>query len=287
MDPRADQPRDHLIGAETDELEMSNTVVDQIAPAMTIDGQFAKLTIIVPVYNEGENFPRLIEAIEQQIAPPFSVLMVYDFDQDTTLPVAQNLAAERSWLILLKNTLGRGPANAIRAGFQATPTGPALVMMADLSDDLRNVHAMRRLHARGNRVVCASRYMEGGEQRGGPWLKRQLSRLAGLSLHRLIGFPTHDATNNFRLYDAALVNELGIESSHGFEIALELTAKAFVRGEPIAEIPTTWSDRTAGESRFRLFRWLPRYLRWYGYALRYGWPGSRRVAVRQRQLDQP
>src|SRR5262249_40111702 len=83
----------------------------------------------------------------------------------------------------------------------------------------------------------------------------------------LVRFPTGDATNNFRLYDAALVNELGIESAGGFEVALELTAKAFRRGERIAEVPTTWRDRVAGESRFKFRKWLPKYAYWYGYAL--------------------
>lgn len=77
-------------------------------------------------------------------------------------------------------------------------------------------------------------------------MKRTFSRAAGLSLHCLVGFPTHDATNNFRMYDAALVKELGLESRQGFEVALELTAKAFRRGVPIAEVPTTWRDRTQG-----------------------------------------
>ncbi len=98
-------------------------------------------------------------------------------------------------------------------------------------------------------------------------MKRTLSRIAGLSLWYVIRFPTHDATNNFRLYDAALVNELGIESTGGFELALELTAKAFRRRAKIAEVPTTWRDRTAGESRFRLAKWLPKYLYWYSHAV--------------------
>ncbi|QDT44650.1 Undecaprenyl-phosphate mannosyltransferase [Gimesia alba] len=225
------------------------------------------LSVIVPVYNEAENFPCLIEEIDARLSPPFRVLVVYDFDEDTTLPVARQLAETRPYLTLVKNNLGRGPANALRAGFQEAETGPALVIMADLSDDLRDVAPMLALYHSGHRVVCASRYMKGGQQLGGPLLKRTLSRLAGLSLYYLVGFPTHDATNNFRLYDAALVNDLQIESEHGFEIALELTAKAFIRGEPIAEIPTTWKDRSAGESRFQLFRWLPKYLRWYRYAL--------------------
>ncbi|SRR5208337_632213 len=65
----------------------------------------------------------------------------------------------------------------------------------------------------------------------------------------------------------ALVNETRIEISGGFELALELTAKPFRRGVKIAEVPTTWRDRTAGTSRFRLRQWLPKYLYGYSYAL--------------------
>jgi glycosyltransferase involved in cell wall biosynthesis len=229
------------------------------------------LSLIVPVYNEADNFPRLVTEVEKHIPRPFTMLVVYDFDADTTIPVAQALAAERPWLRLVRNDLGRGVVYAIKAGFREVKEGPALVVMADLSDDLAIVPRMLELYEQGNRVVCASRYMRGGKQLGGPWLKRTMSRAAGLSLRYFAGFPTHDATNNFRLYDAALVNEVGIESSGGFELALELTAKAFRRGVHIAETPTTWRDRTAGESRFRLTKWLPKYLYWYGYALLSGW----------------
>lgn len=246
---------------------------NNLAPADGSRGErpvFEALTLIVPVYNEAENFPGLIAEIERHVPQPCRVLVVYDFDEDTTLPVARRFAETRPWLHLVKNENGRGAANAIRAGFDAAPSGPALVVMADLSDDLRDIGPMLDLYRQGYRIVCASRYMRGGRQLGGPLLKRTLSRTAGLSLHYLAGLPTHDATNNFRLYDADLVRELGIESTQGFEIALELTAKAFARGVPIAEVPTTWRDRTAGQSGFRLFKWLPNYLRWYGRALRAG-----------------
>ena len=124
----------------------------------------------------------------------------------------------------------------------------------------------QRFSDEGARVVCPSRYMPGGRQIGGPWLKGFLSRMAGLSLYWVAGLPTRDGTNNFRLYDAALVNELGIESVGGFELALELTAKAHRHGARVAELPATWRDRTAGESRFQLVKWLPHYLKWYFYA---------------------
>lgn len=227
--------------------------------------------LIVPVYNEGENFPRLLAEVERDVPRPFTLHVVYDFDEDTTVPVARAAAETRPWLKLVKNRRGRGVVGAIGTGFDEVGDGPALVVMADLSDDLRIVPAMLELYRQGNRIVCPSRYMKGGSQEGGPWIKRTLSRVAGLSLRYAAGFPTHDATNNFRLYDAALVREMGIESTGGFELALELTAKAFHRRVAIAETPTTWRDRTAGESRFRLWKWLPRYLYWYGYALTPRW----------------
>jgi dolichol-phosphate mannosyltransferase len=233
------------------------------------------LHLIVPVFNEHENFPRLVEEVEKHAPRPYRLLVVYDFDADTTVPVARAMAESRPELVLVRNDLGRGPANAIRAGFAAVESGPAVVVMADLSDDLSTLTPMLDLYRQGYRVICPSRYMRGGSQQGGPWIKRTLSRTAGLSLAWLARFPVHDATNNFRMYDAALVREMGIESEKGFEIALELTAKAFARGARIAEVPTTWRDRTAGQSNFRLMKWLPHYLRWYWYAMRAGWSPKR------------
>jgi dolichol-phosphate mannosyltransferase len=139
--------------------------------------------------------------------------------------------------------------------------------MGDLSDDLSIVDAMLERYERGYKIVCASRYMKGGRQIGGPLVKRTLSRWAGLSLYYLAGLPTHDVTNNFKLYDKALLDEIPIESLGGFELAMELTVKAFKKGYSICEVPAVWQDRTAGASRFKLWKWLPHYLRWYLYAL--------------------
>ena len=127
----------------------------------------------------------------------------------------------------------------------------------------------RVLYADGSfDLVCGSRYMKGGQLIGGPFFKQLMSRTSGLTLHYLRGVPTHDATNSFKLYDAAMVRELKVESVAGFELGLELTVKAFLNGYRIAEIPSVWRDRTAGTSRFRVLHWLPHYLKWYFHAFR-------------------
>lgn len=225
------------------------------------------LNVVVPVYNEGENFRELYRELKAKVRTPHHVFVVYDFEEDSTVPVVRALQEGDGRLALVKNH-SRGALAAIKTGFASAAPGPCLVLMADLSDDLSCVDEMVAKYREGYKVVCASRYMPGGRHIGGPRLKRGLSRLAGLSLHHLTHLPIHDATNNFRLYDKALLDELTIESRGGFEIALEITVKAAKRGYPICEVPTTWRDRQAGQSRFRLRQWLPQYLKWYLYALR-------------------
>jgi dolichol-phosphate mannosyltransferase len=227
------------------------------------------LSIVIPVYNEGANFPALWEELSGSIKSTFTAYVVYDFDQDDTVPVVSSAIANgETRLRLVKNDRGRGVVHAIMSGFDAVAGGPVLVVMADLSDDLTKVDRMLALYFEGYDVVVGSRYMKGGRLIGGPFFKQLLSRLAGTSLWWLRGLPTHDATNAFKIYDRDMVKSFNVESQLGFELNLELTVKAFLAGHKIAEVPSTWRDRTAGESRFRLWKWLPHYLQWYFYAFR-------------------
>ncbi|MGA7462824.1 MAG: glycosyltransferase [Candidatus Korobacteraceae bacterium] len=225
------------------------------------------LTTVIPVYNEGANFRALWTELTSAIKTPFTALVVYDFDEDNTLPVAQEIiAAGETRLTLRKNAYGRGVTNAIKTGLEAVESGPVLVTMADLSDEMSAVDKMYELYLQGFDVVCGSRYMKGGRLIGGPFFKQLMSRVSGLTLHYFRGVPTHDATNSFKLYDAGMVHDVKVESVAGFELGLELTVKAFLNGYRIAEIPSVWRDRTAGTSRFRIMHWLPHYLKWYFYA---------------------
>ena len=227
------------------------------------------LTVVIPVFNEAANFPQLWEGMSRLIRSDFVAMVVYDFEEDNTLPVVQQIidAGERR-LRLVKNQFGGGVVGALRTGFKMVSHGPVLVIMADLSDDLHDVDPMIALYREGYDVVVGSRYMRGGQIVGGPWFKKTLSRVAGTSLYYLRGMPTHDATNAFKMYDVTMLNSIFIESKEGFELNLEITVKAFLQGRRIGEVPSIWIDRTAGSSRFRLWKWLPSYLRWYFYAFR-------------------
>ena len=225
------------------------------------------LQLVVPVHNEGDNVRALHDALVAAEVPFTSLKFVYDFDGDTTLPVIADLQAADARLVASKNEYGRGVLNALRWGFSHAGAGPVVVVMGDNSDRLDIIPEMVRLWRAGATVVSPSRYMRGGEQHGGGFVKSGLSRLAGVSL-KLLGFPTADPTNNFKLYDGAWLRAQRIESVGGFEVALELTVKAFEQGCSIVELPTVWRDRTFGQSNFRLFKWLPHYLSWYFRAIR-------------------
>lgn len=220
------------------------------------------LSLVVPVYNEGENIAKLIAEIDAKVHSRHELVIVYDFPEDNTLPVIRQRFADRPELRLVHNPV-RGVLNAIRAGFAAARGDGMLVVMADVSDDLVAVDRMHELLGEGYDVVCGSRYMKGGKQLGGPVVKSLLSRAAGLSLHYLSGIPTHDITNSFKLYSRRVIERFAVESDGGFEIGMELTLKAYLAGLRVTEVPSVWSDRAAGKSNFKLMKWLPKYLRWY------------------------
>jgi dolichol-phosphate mannosyltransferase len=229
-------------------------------------GEAPELAIVLPVYNEGEAVEPVLRGLARHVQTPHELVVVYDFDGDTTVPVIERLARDVPGLRGLRNDLGRGVLNAMKAGIAATTAPYVLISMADGSDEPQVVDRMVELAKGGADVVAASRYMRGGRQVGGPLLKRSMSRLAGLTLHWFARVPTHDPTSNFKLYSRRFLDSITIESTAGFELALELTVKATLAGRRVAEVPTTWRDRTSGQSNFKLRKWLPHYLHWYRVA---------------------
>jgi dolichol-phosphate mannosyltransferase len=226
----------------------------------------ARVSLIIPAYNEGPDIVPVLDRMFESVRLPVEVLIVVDSADDTTIPVVEEYAQKESRLRYLVNTYGRGPANAIRYGIDAAAAPVAVVTMADGCDDARQIDDLVRLVERGVVVAAASRYMAGGQQVGGPYLKGAMSKAAGLSLRLLAHVGTRDATNSFKAYSTDFVRQVGIDSRDGFEIGIELTAKARRMRLPVAEIPTIWLDRQAGVSNFRVARWIPKYLRWYRFA---------------------
>jgi len=232
------------------------------------------ISVIIPAFEEGEDVVAGLTNLIQEIQQPNEILVVVDNPSDSTVAPVNKLSQEHPSIRLVINNYGAGPANAIRYGIDQAIANVVVVTMADGCDDPRQVEELANLVRRGVVIASASRYMPGGQQVGGPRLKRLLSRVAGKSFALITGVGTRDATNSFKAYDKNFVDKVGIHSRHGFEIGLELTAKARRLGLSVAEIPTTWIDRTFGNSNFRLAKWLPRYFGWYLFGLGFPHPDS-------------
>jgi len=225
-----------------------------------------RVSIVVTAYEEGEAITTYLDRLLESVMLPCEVLVVYDSPDDSTARWVAEYAGRDPRVVPTLNTYGRGPARAIRYGFDHARANVVVVTMADGCDDPGQIEQLTRLVERGIVIAAASRYMRGGRQIGGPPLKSALSRLAGSSLYLLARVGTHDATNSFKAYSAEFVRGVGIESDAGFEVGIELVAKARRRRLPVAEVPTIWLERTYGASSFKLLKWIPKYLRWYAHA---------------------
>ena len=227
----------------------------------------AHLDIVIPVYNEGANILPTLASLKRAVKTPLRMLICYDSEDDDTLPAIDNNRAALSGMpIEFVRNRARGAHAAVLAGFAASTAPFVLVFPADDDYNAGMLDAMVGKAQAGCDIVCASRFMAGGSMQGCPWLKAVLVRAANFTLYHLARLPTHDASNGFRLFSRRVVDEIAVESERGFCYSIELLVKCHRLGWPIGEVPVRWFQRAHGQSRFRVIKWLPDYLRWYAYA---------------------
>lgn len=225
-----------------------------------------ELDIIMPVHNEGENVAPAIESLITHVKTPFRLLICYDRDDDSTLPILRRWSDSGVPIVPVKNQ-GRGVLGAIDTGFQRSTAPVALVMPADDDRNAPRLDAMAERFKHGVDMVCPSRFVGDGCMVGCPPLKATLVRLTAWFMRHIARVPCHDPTNGFRFFSRRVIDEIPIETEAGFAYSIELLVKCHRLGWKIEEQPAEWHERTAGKSRFRVFRWAPVYLRWVRYAL--------------------
>lgn len=241
-----------------------------------------RLDIVIPVYDEGGVILATLASLRRHVRTPFRVLICYDRDDDNTLAAIRNSPdCMQSMAIDFVRNTGRGAHGAVLSGFAASRAPFVLMFPADDDYNAGMLDAMVAKAEDGCAVVCASRFMPGGSMVGCPWLKALLVRSANFTLYHLARLPTRDASNGFRLFARRVIETIVIESDRGFCYSIELLVKCHRLGWRIGEVPARWFERSAGQSRFRVLRWLPAYLRWYFYAFATTWLGRRDVPLRQ------
>ncbi|MCU0666083.1 MAG: glycosyltransferase [Candidatus Omnitrophica bacterium] len=225
-----------------------------------------KLSIIVPVYNEEENICEVIAKIEETVKIPHELLIVNDHSSDKTGELALSLLKDYQNLSVVDNITDKGFANALRFGFKSAKGDVFLPVMGDLCDDLNDIAQLYEKIKQGFDIACGSRYIHSGARKGGSAFKAFLSSFAGVSTRFLIGIPTSDITNAFKMYRKEVIDSI-TTYSRGFEISMEIPLKAYFMGYKITQIPTAWNERTKGKSNFKVFKLMPAYLKLYFWAI--------------------
>jgi len=248
-------------------------VVKAKAPTVT-------LSILLPVRNEGINLRVMVKLLTAVVEVPYELLIVYDFPEDDSIPVVQEMQNNHPNLRLVHNQNGRGVVNAIRAGVEAAVGDYVLLFAADEVGPLLAIEDMLALMDEGCDLVSCSRYAHGGRRLGGSMIGGALSRLANRLFHRLAGCVMSDATTGIKLFRRSLFDSLHLEARPvGWAVTFEMAMKAQLAGWQLGEVPIISIDRLyGGKSTFRLGPWTGEYLRWFLW----GWRHLRRVPRSER-----
>ena len=174
-------------------------------------GKSKVIDIVIPVYNEGENILRVLNAFDEQVKNPIRVLICYDFDEDSTLPSVTSFSSNKFEVVPVKNK-GKYAHGAAITGFNFSSAPAVISYMADDDYNAEKIDLMIEKFLHGCDVVCASRFMPGGKMVGCRWQKAWLVRAAAFSLKYFANLPTHDPTNAFHLFSRRLLQKAKIES---------------------------------------------------------------------------
>lgn len=226
------------------------------------------ISIIIPVKDENLNIQWTVMNIKKSVHYPYEIIVIYDDETDPTVDIVKKLNMVTYHIKPYMNMYGKGVINAIRTGLVKARGDVLVVMAADRTDDPKTIDAMYLKIMDGYDLICPTRYSRGGRVIGRPSIKSLLSRLSGLSTPYVLGLPTSDLTYSFKMFKKTLLDTINIESKGGFEFSEELVLKAFYGGYKITEVPTLWTDRTLGTSKFQLVAWLPHYIYWYIWGIR-------------------
>ncbi len=234
------------------------------------------LEIIIPIYNEGSKVLELMELFKKKIKINFKILFCYDDASDNIFDYEDELKKFDFDIEFIKNP-SQGPCSAIKEGFSVGVSDCVIVYPCDDFINVELINKMHHLFLTGKDIVAASRFMKGGSMKGCPLIKSILVRSASFTLYHLSSIPIKDASNGFRLFSRKLLNEVNVESKVGFAYSLELLVKCNRLNYAISEIPAQWEERSEGSSRFKVFKWLPQYLRWYIYGLSTTWLRKKKI----------
>jgi dolichol-phosphate mannosyltransferase len=191
---------------------------------------------------------------------PHEIIVVDDGSADKTIQILKDECQKISELKIVQNTGIHGFGRAIVHGFNNISGDAVVIMMADESDDPRDVVRYWKKLNEGYDCVFGSRFANGGGVIDYPKLKLLLNRLANLFIKFLFRHGLNDTTNAFKAYRKTVIDGIRPILSPHFNITVELPLKAVVRGYSYVTIPITWRNRRTGVAKLKIKEMGSRYL---------------------------
>jgi len=221
------------------------------------------LSVVIPARDEVGCIGSTVEHLHLELRMnhvPHEIVVVDDGSTDATWELLTGLSQRIAELRPVRNEGLHGFGRAIVYGFEHAAGDAIVIMMADESDDCRDVVAYWKLLCEGWDAAFGSRFLRGGGVIDYPWLKLKINRLANLFIRVLFGVKFNDFTNAFKGYRRTALDGCKPFLSPHFNLTVELPLKIIVRDYSWTSMPITWRNRRAGESKLKIKEMGSRYL---------------------------
>ena len=222
-----------------------------------------KLSVVIPARNEAPLIEATLGAVLYELAAgaiDYEVLVIDDGSGDGTGAAVAGVAARDGRVRCIRNEGPHGFGHAVRRGLDAFDGDAVVIVMADGSDDPRDIVLYYRVLEAGYDCAFGSRFMPGAVVRGYPRVKRVINRAVNTGIRMIFRHGYNDTTNAFKAYRREVIEQLQPLVSPHFNLTVEMPLKAVTRGFSYAIVPTSWTNRTVGESKLQLQEMGSRYL---------------------------
>ncbi|MBV8552068.1 MAG: glycosyltransferase family 2 protein [Acidobacteriaceae bacterium] len=221
------------------------------------------LSIVLPARDEEGCIASTVEHLHVELrihGVPHEIIVVDDGSSDSTWNILQRVKEHIPELRPVQNLGEHGFGRAIIHGLNSMSGDAVVIMMADESDDCRDVVRYWELLNQGYDAVFGSRFLKGGGVIDYPWVKLRVNRMANFFIRMMFGIRLNDTTNAFKAYRTTVIDGCRPLLSPHFNLTVELPLKTIVRGYSWTVMPITWRNRRTGTPKLKIKEMGSRYL---------------------------
>ena len=222
-----------------------------------------KLSVVIPAHDEAEVVGTTLADLATVLDPEeldYELVVVDDGSEDGTGDVVRRAAEANPRIVCVRNDGPHGFGYAVRAGLDAFSGDAVAIVMADGSDDPRDLLLYHRVLERGYDCAFGSRFIPGAKVHDYPRIKLAINRVVNLGIRVLFRHAYNDTTNAFKAYRREVIENIQPLLSNHFNLTVEMPLKAIIRGHDYAIVPISWTNRRWGESKLGLREMGSRYL---------------------------